>query len=87
MIRLENQSSAACQINRELPCPVPVQRVRPSGHQIGDTIGRLKVGQPRAQLTGTGRAELAFRHTLLLTQFAKLLVLEVNFHGRGRIIS
>jgi hypothetical protein len=87
MIGLENQSPAAFQINRELPCPVPAQRVRPPGHEIGDTTGSLKIRQPGAQFAGTGRAELAFRRVPPFTQFTKFLVLEVNFHRRGRIMS
>ncbi|MHB1142241.1 MAG: hypothetical protein ACYC1T_10870 [Sulfuricaulis sp.] len=87
MIRLENQSPAAFQINRELSCPVPAQRVRPSSHKLGNPAGGLQIGQPGAQFAGTGRAELAFRHIPPFTQFTKFLVLEVNFHGRGRIMS
>ena len=87
MIRLENQSPSTFQINRELPGSVPAQRVRPTCHKIGDTVGGLKVSQPGAQFACTGRAELTFRRVSPLTQFAKFPVLEVNFHGRGRIIS
>ena len=80
MIRLENQSPAAFQVNRELARPVPTQGVRPPGYKISDTAGGLIISQPGTQFSGTGRAELAFRHVPPLTHHGSF-VLEVDFTG------
>jgi hypothetical protein len=64
--RLENQSTSAIEIKRELPHPVPGQRVWMPSYELSDVGGGHEISKTRPEAPGARLPQVPIRNRLAL---------------------
>ena len=65
MVRCEHQSAAAGKVQRKLAVTIVFERVRTTGHEVGNRVRSCKVSEAGMQLACTGLSQLPARNLLL----------------------
>jgi len=81
VVGYEYQPDAACEIQRKLASAIDFERMRTTGHEVGNDAGGVEISEAGTQLACTGVSQLLARNPFLMTQVAQFVVPEVDLHA------